>query len=101
MLLGVVPNLETENSSDHSLLPVHSNGNQHQTMLRECEVENPKHTEWESTLSHSADDYELPKCTRWPSSANQWDTFSHRLTADSGALRDFAPGWLTCDEFWE
>ena len=54
VLLGVVPNLETMNSSDHSQRPVHSNGSQHQTKWVECEVENPKHAEWESTLSHSA-----------------------------------------------
>ena len=70
VLLGVVPNLETVNSSDHSQRPVHSNGNQHQTRLRECEVENPKHAEWESTLSHSAGGCEQPECTRWPSSTN-------------------------------
>ena len=69
--------------------------------LRECEVENPKHAEWESTLSHSADGCERPKCTRWPSSASPEDTFSRRLTADSDARRDFAPGWVTCDELWE
>ena len=100
-LLGVVPNLATVNSSDHSQRPAHSNGSQHQTRWRECEAENPKHAEWESTLSHFADGCERPKCTRWPSSASTEDTFSLRLTADSDARRDFTPGWPTCDELWE
>ena len=44
-LHGVVPNLATVNSSDHSQRPAHSNGSQHQTRWRECEAENPKHAE--------------------------------------------------------